>query len=301
MIIRSSLCLLIFVMLASCSKHGPTGSLLVGDGAAPVLLPPEIEAALPGLPVDNYTHPLKATAQADAVLSGSQAQQLSSGAQVSGESLQLDAAPAGLEWAIYQFSGAPGEVITGVGCSAAGLAGDEALYLAVSDYESGRWKFMPAQTTATLSHAVSDAPGRWQSPLGSTFIAIVGFDSVSFAVDNVQLTYRDRFSIHGSVVDGDGLPVEGVLVSSFFGGVSVLSDAEGSFSLTGLPNGNWPIAAAKNGWTFYNQPVFASISGADTVVELVGNPGQSRFLNKEALPNNDQDFWTGLGTFPRDR
>jgi hypothetical protein len=286
MLLRKLTTVLGLLLLCSCGGNNeidPATSTALGS----IEPPAELLNSLPQLPASKPGHLLRATAAVDATVQGSEFEESSSGVSVSLSAAQVISEPGGFEWALYRFAGSASEAIASVGYSASLLTAPERLYIAVSDYENGRWFFLPPQSSASADLSVDPAPGRWQSSAGTSYVAVIAEGGDAFDLQNVRLHYPDRYNITGNVVDGDGQPVEGVLVSTLFGGVNDTTDANGNYLLSGLPDGSWPVAATKNGWTFYDQPLLVAIDGADGSGDMVGNPGNSRFTVKDVLPNND--------------
>src|SRR5512143_2557372 len=61
----------------------------------------------------------------------------------------------------------------------------------------------------------------------------------------------DKGSISGSVKDADKLPLAGVVVATDPASSSATTDAQGSFTLSGIPIGSYGVVATLPGYTTY--------------------------------------------------
>ena len=273
------------MMLAACggSPDGKTMLQPAGTGAVPELSGLE----LPQLPQDEVPPVLqRITAAVDIAIDGAQYDSASPNTQIVEDSLLFTPPADGMAWAMYRFGGTPGEGIDA--CSFSAEPSTE-FYFGIADYVEQRWHFFAAQTETGGSFDLSGfEPGRYQSPAGNTYLVAVTANEATLSLHEVRLTYSDRFTVTGMVVDKENQPVAGVLIATPLGGQSSVTNALGQYALSGMPDGSWPIVATKDGWTFYDQPTLVTVAGANTTApQMVGDPHGSRFENKDVDPQNN--------------
>ena len=253
--------------------------------------PPEpgLAGQLPSIPAPEYLTMPRITASIDAGALGSEYTSHGGDVTLDGTQAKFVSTPQHVSWAIYSFGGDPGEVISALNYVVTGLDPGEKVYCAISDYVTNRWLFIPLQPGGTVNFSLpSSAPGAYQSSMGNTTVMFAAFGGDAFELSNLSLTYANRHSITGKVLDKTGAPVAGVTIKTPVGSLSTVTDASGDYTLAGLPDGDWPVLATLNGWTFYPQPVFVSIAGADGVAgDLLGDPHGARFTATDLLPGNN--------------
>ncbi len=282
------------LLLLLCACGGGTRSGLHSAGPAVQLLPapasaPALPASMPALPADEQLNPLRMTAQVEAQQNGNTFNSTSANAVVAGNSVQLPSGANTISWAMYLFGGTPGEAIDSIAYSVSNLDPNEKVYCAISDYAAGHWSFLPVSNQTTASFTLpSGTPSPVQSPLGNTWILLATFGGDNVQLDSVGVTYPNRHSVTGQIIDFLGSGVPGVLVKSSFAGVQATTAADGSYTLAGVPDGTWPLFCTRDGWAFYSQPALVTVSGADaTAADIIGDPHGSRFDNFDALPNDN--------------
>ena len=279
--------LLILICGAACGSREHTAAELspLNLDAAPVVAD---LTSLPPLPDALPAHLLRRSAEADAELDGIEYFDIEDNVVEGGSAIELHSGETELSWAAYRFSGSFGESITGCGASLSGLDLGERAYIGISEYLTGRWHFFNPQALSNIDLPLAGPDGRYQSPGGDTYLLVLAWGGDSFDVEGVQLTYGERFAVHGTVIDNEEQPIPGVLVTSVFGGIVTTTDANGEYSVSGLPNGSWPILATKSGFTFYDQPLLATVSGADAeLAPIYGGFTGSHFSSEDADPSND--------------
>jgi hypothetical protein len=250
-----------------------------------------LERTLPGLPESGHFTPQRLAAST-LVTKPALAWAQSLNAFESGVELILSAPANAPAYALYQFDAVPGEVIESVSYSASMLNSGGQVWLALADYSSGRWRFLDSYDTTSVQVDTGSLSGAVISPGGSLWLLVLVFDGDELMLQNVALEYGARFPVSGSVVDSAGLPVEGATISMPLFNYRTTSDVDGSFSLPPTPNGNWPVLAAKPGWTFYDSPSFAVVNGGPSDnLEFQGFYSASNFeVLDEPSWNNSIDW-----------
>jgi hypothetical protein len=228
-------------------------------------------------------------ASIDAGALGSLFTQHSTNVTVDGTGAAFASGATDVAWALYAFGGLSGETISGGSYTVSGLDSGEKVYVAISDYSRQRWLYLPLQNGTNVSFTLPDSSaGTYQSPLGNTTLLLAAYSGDAFKLEHLSLTYADRHTITGTVIDKSGAPVSGAVIRTPVGSISTTTDAAGNFSLAGLPNGTWPVLATLDGWTFYPQPQFVTVSGADAVAgDILGDPHSAHFDATDAMPGND--------------
>jgi hypothetical protein len=286
--LRAVLCCIFLLALTACGGRAS----LAGTPVQLTPTPPGMTttpASLPALPADELLNPRRMTAAVDATQNGAGFVQKSGNAVLSGNSLQLASGASQVAWGLYLFGGAPGEQITDLSYALSGLDAGEKVYCAVGDFSSGRWSYLPLSGQASATFTLpSGNPSPVQSPLGNSWILLATFGGDDVTVDSLKLTYPNRHNVTGQVLDMLGNGIDGVRVSTSFAGVAAVTAADGTYTLEGMPDGTWPLLAARDGFAFYSQPSYVTLAGADAVApDLLGNPHGSRFDNYDYLPNNN--------------
>jgi hypothetical protein len=137
--------------------------------------------------------------------------------------------------------------------------------------------FTPGQTSKTINVIVNS-----DTLIENNETYDVGLSSVGGAVlsdnDGVgTILDVDTFSITGSVFDGAGAGISGVLVTrtgNNLPAVSVTTPANGSFLLPNAPDGNYTVTPTKSGVTFFPDHVNVTVKGATVAIAaFVGGTG----------------------------
>lgn len=283
------------LLLAGCGGSGPaSGSSLIftPQTSAPIV---ELAAGLPELPADQRLNLHRMTAAAAAATLGREFNQASPDVTVAGDSAELASAANTVSYTLYRFGGVAGEPIESVGYRVSGLDPSERVFLAIGNYSSGTWNYFPLQAAADVTIALSGSVN-YQSASGNTWLLLAVYGGDGVAVEEVRVTYTERYTVTGQILDKDGAGIPNVLVASALGGISTRTGTDGSYSLSGLPNGVWPLAASLNGWTFYSQPTFVTIADADAVAPvMIGDAHGARFEAGDLMPNDsfgpDSPLW----------
>lgn len=264
----------------SCALLAGCGGQDIQSPAPQSPLPVELAGGmrLPALPPAGHFLPQKLAAAAEVGQTGSRAVKQAHGV-VDGTALMLTAPAGELAYAQYRFDGVPGETLGELTFSGSGLSEGGEIWIAVADYAAMRWRFLPAQTGASGSVNLAELPGSFVSPGGDFYVIVAVFDNVSYSIDALSLGYAERHTVSGQVLDAQGQPVAGATVSMPLFSTTVLTDAGGNFTLPGAPDGNWPVMAAKNGWTFFDNPAFATVTGGPVEgISFMGTYTDSNFL-----------------------
>jgi len=108
--------------------------------------------------------------------------------------------------------------------------------------------------------------------------SVHGILSFSLYLDNV-------FSVSGNISLGnlDGTSLEGVIVSD--GTRQTTTDANGNFTLTGVPSGNYSLTFTKSGYTF---------SGTTAITVSVSSISGVNIEAKPTLVSSSYTFWNGF-------
>lgn len=278
------LALLALLSLSACGAAGKAGQL---QRVAFVEAPPPVSSGLPALP-SNHVGPRAISAAATVLIKGNSYYQAASDTSSGIGTLDLHPAASSLAWGLYQFGATSGETVEQLSFNLTGLDAGEKCWIAISDYSKGRWSFFSPQTSASGNFDLSaEAAGRFVSPGGAIYVAVLAYDNVTFSVMDVSLRFGDRYSVSGKVLDGMGGPLEGITVRSTLGGVSAVTDANGDYSLAAVPNGSWPLVASADGYSFFATPTLVDVSGADaSAPDIIGCESYSNYSSDQYEPNN---------------
>jgi hypothetical protein len=275
---------LLLIALASC---GGNRSPLTSSESPTVDPGLGLTGQLPAIPAAGHFVPQKAVSESTAQRSGASAETVQGGTPEA-FSLQLTSAPNEVAYALFRFTGVPGEAISTAGFSGTGLSAGGKVWLALADYTTKRWVFQAPSTLAAKSFTVNSGPGRYVSTGGDIHVLVVVFGGDNFTLDTVSLTYAARHTITGFVWSEQGIPVPGATVSTPLYNLVATTDANGDFSLGGLPDGDWPLVATKSGWTFYDNPQAVTVAGGDTGdVIFKGHEQGANFLPRDPTGYDD--------------
>ncbi len=274
--------------LSSCGGTGSDSTRLSLSRSAPSVDPgPLVSAGLPALPNPGNFLPARMAATAEVTYPASANLDALSGAGLNGAELVFAPGPGELHWAVYKFNNAPGEdlnVLT-YHLDPSSVTASTKVWIALSNFAQKSWYFLPPQTeqSKTIDLSAIDVP--FTNGSGEMYIAFMAYDGGGYTLHDMRFEYPDRFSAFGTVVDTNGAGIPGVLVSTPAFGLQTVTDANGDFTLEGLPDGNWPIGFTKDEWTFYDNPAFALVDGTSSDVgQVIGNRNKSNFI---PVPDHD--------------
>ncbi|MCC7478830.1 carboxypeptidase regulatory-like domain-containing protein [bacterium] len=284
--LRAALSLALALLLASCGGNEDTG-LLLGRSAGPDA---SAQASLPKLPPVKDYDPARIAAAFEATRLGSQADQSGPGVTFASGTAIFAPLADQLAWTIYRFDGVPTDEVTSLDFTLSDVSTQSQAWFAVSDYLSQSWRFLAPQS-ASGSIPLSFAPGQLTSASGQIYIAVVGYDLDDFRLHDLTLGFSNRFSVSGQVLDQDGAPLPGVLVTTTLDEGGVVTDAGGTFTLPTIPDGNWHIMATKDSHVFFANPQLVTVAGAPVSgVVFTGYDNASHFeLLQGPEPNNIPD------------
>ncbi|MEZ5337061.1 MAG: carboxypeptidase-like regulatory domain-containing protein [bacterium] len=196
----------------------------------------------------------------------------------------------GVEYAIYRFEGTVQDSIGTISVAVSGAQPGSSYWVGVADYASGRWDWRGnGSEGAGFTDELAGSAGQHSSPAGYIYVAVLSDGSADFSVASVTIEYLQRYNLSGFVRDLEDRPLEGVLVTTNLADPQqVLTAADGSFTLNGIPNGSWAVMATLQGWQFWPEPMMVAVSDADvTDLVLLGKPRTSGLLPVDPYePNN---------------
>jgi hypothetical protein len=280
------------LLLALISCGGNSNRMQLSSGpVADSLIDVSLREGLPAIPDPGMFQLPRMTAaiESEARLNGMQSEQdqLTS---INGTSRDFNSAPNAVAYALYRFVGAPGEAIDAVQVAASALSPGGTIYVALGNYATNRWQFFTPSTSLTSDYPFPVATSDYTSPVsGSIFVLVAVYGGDTATIDSVALNFTTRFGISGTVQDIAGNGIQGVVMSVGILGQMAITDANGNFTLGGLPDGNWMLYATASSYTFYSNPQLAVVAGGNVSGMLyIGHQTASNFLPRDPLgPNND--------------
>ncbi|MEZ5337062.1 MAG: carboxypeptidase-like regulatory domain-containing protein [bacterium] len=291
-----TICLL---LLSSCGA----GDRVAGERAATpapqaaVLEQAGMEIFRAALPDEGHFNPSRVPAVSTLGLAGAAFREASPLVTANAE-LADYAAGTDSSFAIWRFSGTPADSIGALHVGYAAAQPGSRSWVAVADYASGRWDWRgSSEAGSDFDDSLAGSPGQHSSPAGYVYVAVLGESGSQFSVTDVSIEYLERYSISGFVLDKSDNPIAGVLVTTNLSEPQqVLSAADGSFRLDGIPVGSWAVMATLRNWGF--DPDVTSVSVVDSDVDdvvLRGFPRSFGFPDDEFEPNDSPENATPLG------
>lgn len=179
--------MLVIPFATTCSERNPAPAATANpSGTAPAGA--ALLAGLAGLPAGAADqagrHAISAT---DNFQPGSAAWNISpTGASISGTVMQLDSAPGGLAWALYQWSGIGGsEQLLQLQTDLATAAGEQG-WLVLSNYSQGIWKIV-GPLDGSFTHYDFTSSADFISPGGNTYAGLVVADGKRLDINGLNL------------------------------------------------------------------------------------------------------------------
>ncbi|MCB1216779.1 carboxypeptidase regulatory-like domain-containing protein [bacterium] len=301
--------LLMAALLLPCLLLAACGGKETAPRAESALLPAAVLDNAPGtgvfnaaLPDEGSFNPQRVSAEAAVSQSGSLFSDSSTNVAVQTDSAQFSPLDS-VEYAIWRFYGTPQDALSGIDITVSGAAAGADYWLALADYGSGRWDWLSqASADNGFSETLDSTPGRYSSPAGYIYVAVLTDAAAQFSVDNLTLHYASRYSISGVVLDMADRPLEGVLLTTeLIDGIQTHSAADGSFTLSGIPEGSWHLMAALDGYVFIPDALEFTVSGADlNGLLLRGWPDTTQHVADDPYEPNDlyENAFDTAGTPP---
>ncbi|MEZ5337057.1 MAG: carboxypeptidase-like regulatory domain-containing protein [bacterium] len=253
-------------MLVSCGNGDKTASGSSDSRLVPAAveqLAPGSEIFLAGLPEEGSFNPVRVPAVSSLSIPGSRFDSASANVSAADELAQFS--PAGsLEYAIWRFEGTPQDSLGSISLAFAGAEPGSSCWVAVADYSTGCWDWLGhAANGAAFADELGGSPGQHSSPAGYIYVAALADSPADFSIGSVTIEYLLRHDVSGLVLDMAGKPLPGVLLTTNLSDPqAVYSAADGSFSLSAIPDGNWAVMAALDGWQFQPAITNVTVNGA---------------------------------------
>ena len=284
---------LLLVLLAACSGNDnlpADRSETDASLAAPLISEDSAGAGIfnAALPQEGHFNPSRVPAVSSLSKAGSDFN--SASANVAANTGQAAYSPAGeLEYAIWRFDATPDDSIGQLHVEIANAEIGARYWTGVADYSTGHWDWQGlAQDGANFEAGINGSPGQHSSPAGYIYVAVLTDGVVNYSVASITLQYLDRYNVSGVVLDLDDQPLSGVLVTTNLNDPQpVLSGLDGSFTLNGIPNGNWAVMATLRNYGFNPDMTMVNVDNADVAgITLRGFPRTFGFPDDEYEPND---------------
>ncbi|MCB1219103.1 MAG: carboxypeptidase regulatory-like domain-containing protein [Planctomycetales bacterium] len=277
----------ISLLLCSCGGRGGQQDSVAVSAIVPAVT--EHQAIFnTSLPDEGHFNPSRVAALATIELAGSGFNEASTNVSVNGE-LADYAVSAGSEYAIWRFSGTPDDALGMVNVTVESAQPGTRYWTALADYSSGRWSWLGDVADGSDFDAVpGSGNGQYSSPAGYIYVAVLAEAGSQLSIAAVGIQYLQRYSVSGFVQDKSGNPIEGALLSTNLLDVQqVLSAADGSFRLDGLPAGSWAVMATLRNWGFDPDLTMVDITDSDVNgLLLQGFPRSFGFPDDLYEPND---------------
>ncbi|MCB1186618.1 carboxypeptidase regulatory-like domain-containing protein [bacterium] len=301
--LRMIVMLLAMLLLASCGGRDATNlhaqSALVPAAVLDNAAGTELFNAT--LPAEGEFNPVRVPAVSSLSQSGSEFNEAS--ANVAAAGLDAEFAPAGAsEYAIWRFAGTPQDSVGSVQIDYGDGGPGTSFWIAVADYSTGRWDWLGhAAEGDEFLFQLNGSAGQHSSPAGYIYVAVLADSDVAFSVYDVSIEYLQRYDVSGVVLDMLDQPLGMALITTnLLDSEPVLTGPNGGFTLHGVPNGNWTVMVALDGYQF--SPAMVTVNVADANVEgleLRGNPQVSGWVGDDPYePNNLYDNASDTGGTP---
>jgi hypothetical protein len=249
----------LLLALSACSGHrAATGT----DPAPAPNVPAGLLAQLPPLPAPGAVSGAKAGSAAQTnYIGGISLYTGSANYGTQGNSLVLPSQPGGVEWGMYivNMQGYTPLTIEPNITSQSGVA-----YVAVSDYGTGRWRFLGA----TDSPAVFTLPSgseTYPDATGKFFVLVLAWNGDTVLHNYSIVRYDDGLTqgpkVSGKILDENNQPLGGVTLTLTPGFLYTYTDAEGNYSISLVNDDTYTISPDKSGYTFNPPSSMVTIAG----------------------------------------
>lgn len=261
------------------------------------LLPVAVESQSAGteifqaaLPVDDGQPDSRVPAVSSLSLAGASFNEASGNVTAGSTAADYNPLAGTSEYAIWRFLGTPQDSIGTVSVTIDSAEAGARYWVAVADYSSGRWDWRGGKEDGSgFETDLAGSPGQHSSAAGYIYVAVLSDTDKALSVGSVSIEYLQRYNVSGVVLDMQDRPLEGVLVTTNLADPQqVFSAADGSFSLAGIPNGNWAVMATLAGHEFFPAATNVTVADADTSgLVLRGNPRVSGLVGSDEFEPND--------------
>ena len=289
---RIGLSLAIIVISVCCGCGGGNSQQAGLLGVVGQALPPLLQEGVfqASLPVEGSFNSTRTPAVSNLAVPGASYWDNSANVSQNGQAADF-ALPGGtMEYGIWRFAGTPQDSLGSIDVNLGTGAASADYWVGIADYTAGHWVWL-GQVEGGMAHIeVNGADGQHSSPAGHIYVAVLAESGSPFSVDNVSIEYLQRYDVSGVVLDMQDQPLAGALVTTNLDDPEqVFTNPDGSFTLHGIPSGNWALMATLDGYAFYPDAEIIAVADANlTGVELRGNPQLSGFVGSDAdEPNNE--------------
>lgn len=254
----------LLLSLLSCTAGGSKPAGL----PAPVSGPADLAQLLP--PVPQTLQAARHASYNNVLFSyGNAIFNSSDGSIFAGNSIVLPSQPDGLEYALYAFNAAgyqPHRLDVGIKAGTNSVA-----WVGIADFNQGGWDFRgpfngPAQITLPA--------GDYNSELNQCYVAVVAYGGASATNDFVMLTYDDLvstdYSISGTLLDENGAPIPGNLVSLSPGATSRYTDTQGNYFFGIEAAGDYTVTPDDLHFSMLPPNAMVTVDGHETGVDFTG-------------------------------
>lgn len=277
------------LLLGGCAASGSSSGFSSRKNLPDVLTTPAGPFS-GALPLEGSFNPTRTPAVSTVSLPGSQFWDQASNVTALAPNADFQPDGSAVTYAIWRFAGTPQDSLGTVTVGLASADPGATYWVGVADYAANRWEWVGGSDSgADTSIQVNGASGQHSSPSGYIYVAVAAEGASPFAVESVSIEYLERFDISGTVLDMAGRPLAGALVTTnLLDPASVLSAADGSFALQGIPAGTWAVMATLDGYEFTPSAEMVTVTNANlTGIELRGSPKTSGFVASDVHePNN---------------
>jgi hypothetical protein len=255
---RCAVTCVLYLLLAACVFAGCTGKQASSQPADPHSgIFDQADSPWPSFPIERVVADLVPFSQ-----NGSQAIQKSSNATISGNNLILPGSTGQVEYGLFRFS-TNGDPLLNVKISKSPPL-STSYYLGIANYETFRWQI--SGPFNTNENTIPLTGGNYNSPGNHFYVFVAVFGGPAVTLQGITLEVDSTlptFGINGTVLE-QGSPVAGVLMTlGGQAGGSTNTDAQGFYSFSGLPDGNYTITPSKSNTSFTPISQNVTINGGD--------------------------------------
>lgn len=183
MILKTLLVMGLLLVLGCCAAcgSGQDGQRLAETART------TISAGLPSLPDAAEAGPVRRSSNAELLQDGSTAFRHGTNVQISGSLAQFFAAPGALAYSIYEFDVPVTRQLLHASYTVSTRSSGAQVWLALSNYDSGRWDIIGSADADSQSFELSAAAGTYSNAAGKLYVAVIGFDSLSWDLEEVSI------------------------------------------------------------------------------------------------------------------